>query len=153
MITRGCGVSSNSRYRFRKYIRRIESLTRPAPWVVEVWLPHPICKIWLGSYLSESAARQALREWVRAGCCAHQGLPAGILPKWVVRCEDGFWGVVRVGRARRVAVRLGPFPTPSAAHLAVLSCWNFVGYSGRQRSRRSASPYRLITPAASMRTF
>lgn len=140
--------------RKRRYIRRVTSTNGPPRWRVEVWLPHPICKVWLGSYYSESAAAQVLRNWLRAGAKAHTGLPSGVLPKWVVRDSLGqFWAEVRVGRSRRLAVRLGPFPTAEAAHLAALARWRFGGWAGRPRDQRGASPYRLVVPAGSLQGF
>ena len=136
----------------RKYIRRVTSKTYPPRWVVEVWLPHPICKVWLGSYYTEAAAVQVLKTWIRAGGKAHLGLPSHVLPKWAVKDDDGrFWAEVRVGKVQRLAVRLGPFDTAEAAHLAALSRWRFGGWGGRPRERRGDSPYRLVVPAGSLK--
>lgn len=68
-----------------KYVRK-----RRRKWEARVWISQVIGHIELGYYETRSAAWQVIRVWMKAGCHPARGLPAGILPKWVVRNGDGF---------------------------------------------------------------
>jgi hypothetical protein len=121
----------------RKYV-----IKRGNRWHVRVWMPHPVCTIWLGSYTSEREGWQVMMGWLKAGGCAYRGLPAGVLPKWVVRVGEGYRACICLSRLNVPVWRSEViYSDPAEAHLAALARWRFVGWNCK---RKSASPYRLM---------
>ena len=128
-------AASNNRYR---YVKR-RPTKHGARWQARAWMAYPLGCIYLGSFDTEREAWECVIQWVRRGADPVRDLPEGCLPKWVYRCEGGYLAKMRQDRLQ---VQLGPYPTPEAAFLAALQCWEYRGWSGVNE----ASPFRLVDP-------
>ncbi len=103
-----------SRY---KWIRRIKNKYQARPWIgPEVGGP-----INLGLYPNEWQAREVIKAWVAAGAKPDQGLPPGILPKWVILNAKGTFDARArfAGRVIRIRGKATASEAFQAAYAAV----------------------------------
>lgn len=112
-MCRAMGKKRRSRRQYvHKYVRLV---TNANVYQARTW--HPVVgSVNLGCYRSESAAWQAVKTWIQAGCDPCKGLPDGVLPKWVVRDGDSFI----VKRRPGAPVVEGRFSSQEAAHRAAI---------------------------------